>query len=74
MQREKMLGGVKSLIRSVEGLLELLILTMIYYFIFRNNYDSSLFPEYDGYGKYVLCGLYALLVMALNLAICAMVM
>ena len=65
MQREKMLGGVKSLIRSVEGLVELLILTVIYYFIFRNNYDSSLFPEYDGYGKYVLCGLYALLVMVL---------
>ena len=65
MQREKKLGGVKSLIRSVEGLIELLILTMIYYFIFRNNYDSSLFPEYDGYGKYVLCGLYAMLVMVL---------
>ena len=65
MQREKTLGGVKSLIRSVEGLAELLILTVIYYFIFRNNYDSSLFPEYDGYGKYVLCGIYGLLVMVL---------
>jgi exopolysaccharide biosynthesis polyprenyl glycosylphosphotransferase len=65
MQREKTLGGVKSLIRSVEGLVELLILTVIYYFIFRNNYDSSLFPEYDGYGKYVLCGIYGLLVMVL---------
>ena len=65
MQREKTLGGVKSLIRSVEGLAELLILTVIYYFIFRNNYDSSLFPEYDGYGKYVLCGIYAMLVMVL---------
>ena len=65
MQRKKTLGGVKSLIRSAEGLLEIVILTVIYYFVFRNGYDGQLFPEYSRYGKYVLCGIYALLVLVL---------
>lgn len=68
MQRKKTLSGLKSLIRSAEGLLEIIILTVIYYFIFRNGYDGQLFPEYARYGKYVLCGIYALLVMVLFFA------
>ncbi len=65
MQRQKQLSGVKSLIRSIEGLVEVLILTVLYYFIFRNGYDDQLFPDYANNGKYVLCGIYALLVMVL---------
>ena len=65
MQRKKTLSGIKSLIRSVEGLLELLILTVMYYFIFRHGYDPELFHPYLGYGKYVLCSLYILLTMVL---------
>lgn len=65
MQRKKSLSGVKSLIRSAEGFLEIMILTVIYYFVFRNGYDDRLFPEYAGYGKYVLCGTYALMVIVL---------
>ena len=68
MQRKKTLSGVKSLIRSGEGLLEITILTVIYYFIFRNGYDGQLFPEYSHYGKYVLCGIYALLITVLFFA------
>ena len=68
MQRKKTLSGVKSLIRSAEGLLEIIVLTVIYYFIFRNGYDGQLFPDYARYGKYVLCGIYALLVMVLFFA------
>ena len=49
MQRKKTLSGVKSLIRSGEGLLEIIILTVIYYFIFRNGYDGQLFPDYARY-------------------------
>ncbi len=65
MQRNKTLSGVKSLIRSAEGLLEIIILTVIYYFVFRNGYDDRMFPDYAHNGKYVLCGIYALLVMVL---------
>ena len=65
MERKKTLSGAKSLIRSAEGLLEIIILTVIYYFVFRNGYDGQLFPDYARYGKYVLCGIYALLVMVL---------
>lgn len=68
MQRKKTLSGFKSLIRSAEGLLEIIILTVIYYFVFRNGYDGQLFPDYARYGKYVLCGIYALLVMVLFFA------
>ena len=61
MRRKKTLSGIKSLLRCAEGLLEIVVLTMIYYFVFRNEYDSALFPDYLHYGKYVLCGVYALL-------------
>ncbi len=68
MQKKKTLGGLKSLLRFAEGLFELIILTAIYYFLFRNGYDDWLFPEYARYGKYVLCGVYALLVAVLFFA------
>ena len=60
--QKKQPSGVKSLIRSLEGLLEIFILAVIYYFAFRLYYDPSLFPTYYGKGKYVLTGVYVLLV------------
>ena len=65
MQKKSSLSGIKSLIRFGEGLLEIVVLTVIYYIVFRKGYDGQLFPEYSRYGKYVLCGIYALLVMVL---------
>ena len=65
MQKKKTMNGVKSLLRFAEGFLEIIILTVLYYFVFRNGYDERLFPEYARYGKYVLCGIYALLTMVL---------
>ena len=65
MQRKKTMNGIKSLLRFAEGFLEIIILTVLYYFVFRNGYDERLFPEYARYGKYVLCGIYALLTMVL---------
>lgn len=65
MQKKNSLSGVKSLIRFCEGLLEIVVLTVLYYVMFRNGYDGKLFPDYARYGKYVLCGIYALLVMVL---------
>ena len=65
MQRKRRMNGIKSLLRFGEGLLEILILTVLYYVFFRTGYDVSPFPEYARYGKYVLCGIYALLMMVL---------
>lgn len=68
MQKQRTLTGIKSLIRSVEGLAELVILAIAYYYIFRSCYDPELFPDYARYGKYVLCGIYGLLLMVLFFA------
>ena len=65
MQKKKTMNGIKSLLRFGEGLLEIIILTQLYYVFFRTGYDVSPFPEYARYGKYVLCGIYALLAMVL---------
>ncbi len=64
MKRKK-LDGVKGTIRFLEGFLEIGILTLLYYIFWRQGYDDANFPEYLGNGKYVLAGVYALLVMAL---------
>ena len=65
MQKKKTLSGVKNLIRSVEGALEIALLAVVYYIIWRNGYESERFPDYLGYGKYVLCGIYGLLTLVL---------
>ncbi len=67
-KKKKQLSGVKSLIRSLEGFFEILILSVAYYAIWRHGYESDLFPTYFGYGKYVLAGVYALLVLVLFFA------
>ncbi len=64
MKRKK-LDGVKGTIRFLEGFLEIGILTLLYYIFWRQGYDDANFPEYLGNGKYVLAGVYALLIMAL---------
>lgn len=59
------LDGVKRTIRALEGFVEVSILTVSYYFVWRLGYDDGTFPAYYGNGKYVLSGVYALLVMVL---------
>ena len=60
-QKKKSPHGVKSLIRAAEGVLEVVIMTVLYYFVFRQGYDGALFPDFLGNGKYVLSGVYLLL-------------
>ena len=60
MKRDR-LDGVKGTIRSLEGFVEILILSIAYYFVWRKGYDRGIFPAYFGNGKYVLTGVYALL-------------
>ncbi len=66
--KKKQLSGVKSLIRSLEGLLEILVLAIAYYVTWRRGYEGDLFPAYFGYGKYVLAGVYAFLILVLFFA------
>ena len=66
--KKKQLSGAKSLIRSAEGFFEILILTLLYYFSWRRGYEDSIFPTYFGNGKYVLAGVYFLLVLVLFFA------
>ena len=64
-QKRNDLHGIKSLLRAAEGILEILLLTVLYYQAFRNGYPEGTFPAYYGYGKYVLSGVYALLTVVL---------
>jgi len=48
----------KGLLRVAETLLEVMVLTFVYYLVWRNGYDMFAF-EYKG--KYVLMGIYGLL-------------
>lgn len=64
-KHKKDLHGAKSAIRAAEGFVEVAVLTLMYYFFWRNGYDEGIFPAYYGNGKYVLCGVYALLVLML---------
>lgn len=56
------LHGTKSAIRAIEGSIEVFVLTVMYYLFWRHGYDAGIFPAYFGLGKYVLSGVYALLV------------
>lgn len=67
-KKKKQISGAKSLIRSLEGFLEVLVLTIAYYITWRRGYENDLFPTYFGFGKYVLAGVYALLVLVLFFA------
>ncbi len=66
--KKKQLSGAKSLIRSLEGFLEILVLSIAYYFVWRRGYEQANFPAYFGLGKYVLAGVYAFLVLVLFFA------
>ncbi len=64
-KKTKNIDGIKSLLRGVEGIAELVALALVYYFVWRHGYSDDLFPDFLGYGKYVLVGVYGLLVMVL---------
>ena len=63
-RKQYRLHSAKSMIRAMEGFLELLVLAVVYYFVWKNYYQPSwLFPDYPRYGKYVLAGVYGLVAM-----------
>ncbi|MBE7001493.1 MAG: sugar transferase [Ruminococcaceae bacterium] len=66
--KRKQISGAKSLIRSLEGFLEIFIMSILYYFTWRRGYEFNDFPAYFGNGKYVLAGVYFLLLLVLFFA------
>ena len=51
----------KGLLRGLSGFVEVLLLTLMYYIVWRVGYSEGLFPTYFYKGKYVLMGVYGLL-------------
>ena len=64
-RKQYKLDRAKGMIRAAEGLLEIVVLALVYYVIWRKCYRPLGFPGYNGYGKYVLAGIYGLLSMFL---------
>ena len=67
-RKKRQISGIKSLIRGLDGLFEVLLLAVAYYFIWRHGYAAEDFPAYFGLGKYLLAGVYALLLVVLFFA------
>lgn len=66
--KKPIFDGMKRTIRVIEGLLEVVVLSVAYYIVWRMGYDrSDGFPAYYGNGRYVLAGVYGLLVIMLFL-------
>lgn len=60
-----MADNVKHILRKCEGLIEIVILSTVYYWTWRLMYQKSNFPAFYGRGKYVLAAVYAILAMIL---------
>lgn len=56
---------LKGVIRKGEGLIEIILLVLSYYTIWKMYYRGEDIPTYYGYGKYVLVIVYAFLVFVL---------
>lgn len=51
----------KSTVRFIESAIEVVVLSVLYYILWRVCYENYDFPAYLGKGKYVLMGVYAVL-------------
>lgn len=52
---------VKSSVRRVESMIEIVVLAFVYYAVWRIKYDSSSMPSFEGNGKYLLTLVYGFL-------------
>ena len=59
--RMDVFDGIKHTLRKVEGMIEVALLTLAYYFVWQCAYRTTVLPSYFGMGKYVLLGVYAVL-------------
>ena len=58
-------NSAKGVLRAAEAFVEIVILMILYYLMWRYGYDTTGEPSYTGYGKYVLTGVYGILVWVL---------
>ena len=65
MKRRTLRDDLRIPLKSLEALFEIVILSLIYYFVWRITHDAGIFPYYDYNGKYVLVGIYALIAIIL---------
>lgn len=63
-KQSKEFNDIKGLIRRVESIAEAFVLSLIYYFVWQIYYQHDFSPAYFGRGKYVLIGVYFILVLA----------
>ena len=64
--KKRSVSGVKGLIRGLEGLLEVAILTGLYYIIWSNSYNEGhLLSAFSGNGHWIILCIYAVLTMVL---------
>ena len=61
--RKTLNSSTKGTVRNLQGLLESLMLTVLYYIVWRKAYNAELFSGYLEDGSYVLMGVYVLLCM-----------
>ena len=59
---KKKISKSKSLLHTLECAIEVIGLTLLYHAIWRSGYPDGLFPAFYFRGRYVLMGVYALLV------------
>lgn len=60
-EQQKLSADTKSMVRFLEGIVEVVLLSVLYYFFWRYGHEDDPFPAYLGNGKYVLMGVYGLL-------------
>lgn len=61
MRKRNILDDLKILIRAAEGIVEILVLTAVFYGVWQVGYWGVVFPEdFGGYTLYLLLGVYAL--------------
>ena len=60
MKRKRYFNShTKGTVQSIESVLEIVLLSVLYYMFWRWGYhNSDLFPKYYGFGKYILAGVY----------------
>ncbi len=61
MKKTSNKNNTKSLLHSLECITEVIGLTLLYHYIWRNGYPDGLFPVFYFRGKYLLMGVYAIL-------------
>ena len=63
LNKNRRKSDAMDMVRRLEAVIEVVILAAVFYFVWRCFYgaDRSLFPAYFGRGKYVLAGVYGIL-------------